>query len=307
VRVFLTGASGFVGSHLLRLLVAEGHEVAILLRPESRPWRIADVLGRAFRIDGDLADVAAAREAVRAFGPEVVIHAAWAGVGPSARDDPAQDDNVRSTRALASLAREAGARALIGLGSQAEYGPRHGATREDAPTRPTTRYGAAKLAACAEAGEVCREAGLRFAWLRLFSSYGPMDDPALMIPGLIRTLLDGGRPALSPGTQHWDYLYVEDAARAIEAVALRTVASGVFNLGSGRTATIRSVAERVRDGIDPRLPLGFGEVPFRPGQVMHLEADVGRLREATGWSPEIDLDEGLRRTVAWFRDHGGAR
>ncbi len=134
-----------------------------------------------------------------------------------------------------------------------------------------------------------------------------MDDPALMIPGLIRTLFDGGRPALTPGTQLWDYLYVEDAARAIEAVALRPGASGVFNLGSGRTATVRSVAERVRDGIDPRLPLGFGEVPSRPGQVMHLEADVGRLREATGWSPEIDLDEGLRRTVAWFREHGGAR
>ncbi len=109
MRVFLTGASGFVGSHLLRLLVARGgHEVAILLRPDSRPWRIADVLGRVLRIDGDLADLAASREAVRGFGPEVVIHAAWAGVGPSARDDPAQDDNIRSTRALAEIAREAG-------------------------------------------------------------------------------------------------------------------------------------------------------------------------------------------------------
>jgi nucleoside-diphosphate-sugar epimerase len=77
----------------------------------------------------------------------------------------------------------------------------------------------------------------------------------------------------------------------------------MFNLGSGRPETIRSIAERIRDAIDPKLPLGLGEVPFRSDQVMHLEADIGRLRAATGWSPETDLNEGLRRTIAWFREH----
>jgi nucleoside-diphosphate-sugar epimerase len=143
---------------------------------------------------------------------------------------------------------------------------------------------------------------MRFAWLRLFSAYGPMDDSGWMIPSLIQQLLRRERPLLTAGTQLWDYLYVADAARAIAQVALTPQASGMFNLGSGRPETIRSVAERIRDAIDPKLPLGLGEVPFRPDQVMHLEADIGRLRATTGWSPEIDLNEGLRRTIAWFRE-----
>ena len=86
-------------------------------------------------------------------------------------------------------------------------------------------------------------------------------------------------------------------------VATDPAASGVFNLGSGRPRTIRETVELARDRVDPALPLGFGEVPFRPDQVMHLEADVTRLRDTVGWTPKIDLPVGLDQTVAWFRAH----
>jgi UDP-glucose 4-epimerase len=306
MRVLLTGASGFVGSYVLRRLVADArHRVAVLLRPSSRTWRIDEVLNRTRRVDGSLGNLEPARTAIAAFAPETVIHLAWEGVGGASRNDPAQVENIRHTVALVQLAHDVGARAWIGLGSQAEYGPTEGPIREDAATRPTTLYGVAKLAAGQFAGHLCRDVGMRFAWLRLFSSYGPKDDPAWMIPSLIRTLLNGERPPLTPGTQLWDYVHVEDAARAIEQTALNAHASGVFNLGSGQSRTIRHVVEQIRDEIDPRLPLGFGDVPFRPDQVMHLEADTGRLREATGWAPEIALAEGLRGTIAWYREQGG--
>jgi nucleoside-diphosphate-sugar epimerase len=303
MRVLLTGASGFVGSHLLRLLATDGrHEVAALLRASSGTWRIADLLPSVNRIEGDLDDLEPSRGRFAAFAPEVVIHLAWKGVGNTARNDVAQAENIPHTLSLVRLAHEAGAKAWVGLGSQAEYGPTEGPIREDAPTRPMTLYGAAKLATGMFAGQLCRDLGMRFAWLRLFSAYGPMDDSGWMIPSLIQQLLRRERPLLTAGTQLWDYLYVADAARAIAQVALTPQASGMFNLGSGRPETIRSVAERIRDAIDPKLPLGLGEVPFRPDQVMHLEADIGRLRATTGWSPEIDLNEGLRRTIAWFRE-----
>jgi UDP-glucose 4-epimerase len=303
MRVLLTGASGFVGSHVLRLLATNGrHKVAAFLRASSRAWRIADLLPSVIRIEGDLDDLESSRGGFAAFAPEVVIHLAWKGVGNTARNDVAQAENIPQTLSLVRLAHEAGAKAWVGLGSQAEYGPTEGPIREDAPTRPTTLYGAAKLATGMFAGQLCRDLGMRFAWLRLFSAYGPMDDSGWMIPSLIQQLLRRERPPLTAGTQLWDYLYVADAARAIAQVALTPQASGMFNLGSGRPETIRNVAERIRDAIDPKLPLGLGEVPFRPDQVMHLEADIGRLRAATGWSPEIDLNEGLRRTIAWFRE-----
>jgi nucleoside-diphosphate-sugar epimerase len=190
----------------------------------------------------------------------------------------------------------------LGLGSQAEYGPQSRPIDESAPTRPTTLYGAAKLSVCVTAERLCDGLGVRFAWLRLFSSYGPGDHPNWMIPYLIEKLLNGERPSLTAGEQLWDYIYAADAAAAIAAVARQTAATGVFNLGSGRAEPLRRIVERIRDGIDPRLPLGFGEIPYRPDQVMRLEADISRLRAATGWAPRTPLETGLAKTIEWHRE-----
>ena len=302
VRVLITGATGFVGSFVLRRLLADGrHEVAALIRDSADPWRIVDVLACVSRIEADLGDLGPAEGRILDFAPEAVLHLAWTGVSALTRDDPAQVAEVARTLALVRVAARAGARHWIGLGSQAEYGPREGPTDEEAPTRPVSLYGIAKLSAGLVARHQCAAAGLRFAWLRLFSTYGPMEGPDWLLPGLIRRLLRGERPALTAGEQRYDYLYVEDAAEAICRTALAPTASGLFNLGSGRAVRLRDLIERVRDLVDPRLPLEFGAVPYRDGQVMHLQAETSRLRDAIGWSPAIGLDEGLRRTLGWFR------
>jgi nucleoside-diphosphate-sugar epimerase len=96
---------------------------------------------------------------------------------------------------------------------------------------------------------------------------------------------------------------VEDVARGILAVATTESAAGVFNLGSGRAVRVRDVVERIRDLTAPGMELVFGEIPFRPDQVMHMEADNARFRAATGWEPRIDIDTGLADTVEWYRAH----
>ena len=121
-----------------------------------------------------------------------------------------------------------------------------------------------------------------------------------MLPTLIRALLNGERPALTAGDQLWDYLHVNDASRAFVAVADVGV-TGIFNLGSGVAVPLRKVIETIRDLIDPGLSLGFGEVPYRPDQVMRLHADVKELRLAANWQPMIDLQSGLRDLVSWHR------
>ena len=98
----------------------------------------------------------------------------------------------------------------------------------------------------------------------------------------------------------WDYVHVDDAAAAVTAMA-DVDAAGVFNLGSGVATPLREIITTVRDAVDPSLPLGFGELPYRPDQVMHLEADVSRLSHATGWAPAIPLADGLRGVVAHHR------
>lgn len=303
MRALLTGASGFVGSNVLRQLLREGAEVAVLLRAPESAWRIREELARARVIAGDLSRPDAFAGAVRDFAPTHVLHMAWHGVAGSERNSTVQSRNVGEAMELLALGREAGATSFVGLGSQAEYGPCRDRIGEATPTAPTTMYGAAKLATSILAERYCALNGVRFGWLRLFSSYGPADNPDWMIPYLTRKLLRRERPSLTAAEQRWDYLYVEDAAAAVYAVARSPEASGVFNLGSGEAPPLRQVIEGIRREIDPSLDVGYGEVPYRPDQVMHLEADIGRLKASTGWAPRTALAEGIRKTVAWYREH----
>jgi len=297
VKILITGATGFIGAHLVRRLAREDVQMALLIRPGSNLWRIEPLPKDITIISGSMGDLPAA--SIDYFKPETVIHAAWHGVTNQHRNDPAQiEENLIPTVKLIEAARDAGCRAFIGLGSQAEYGPLNKKISENDPTEPTTLYGATKLAACLLTRQLCSQFGMHWAWLRVFSTYGPLEDLSWMIPYLIRSLLKGEKPALTACEQRWDYLFGPDAADAIWAVT-QSQATGLFNLGSGRTESLRKIVETMRDLIDPKLPLGIGEVPYRPDQVMHLEADIARLSKATGWKPATSLEEGLKQTVAW--------
>ncbi len=303
-RVLVTGASGFLGSFVVEHLVQSKISVAILRRPDSDLWRLGDTAARVESIVGDLEQPDSFRAAARAFAPDTVLHLAWHGVASRHRNDVAQvERNLHGTLALVETASEIGARAWIGAGSQAEYGPQSGPLNEDAPTQPTTLYGAAKLAAGHLTARLAALRGLRFAWLRVFSTYGPRDNPDWMIPSVVRALGRRERPALTAGEQRWDYLHVEDAAAAFHAVAATPDAAGIFNLGSGQAPRLRQVVEILRDAVDPGLPLGFGEIPYRSDQVMFLQADITRLQAATGWMPRRTLRDGLRETAAWYLAH----
>jgi nucleoside-diphosphate-sugar epimerase len=304
MKVLLTGASGFLGSFVLKqFLAVPGTELAALVRQPAGAWRISEELPRVKVLPVGLEDGEGLESVISAFRPTHVVHLAWAGVLGRNRNDASQHVNVYQTMRLLEIALRHGARHFVGLGSQAEYGPCQARIDESTPTSPTTMYGAAKLAACVMASRMCELSGARFAWLRLFSSYGPRDNPEWMIPYLALKLLHRERPAVTAAEQLWDYIYIEDAAAAVVAAARTDSARGVFNLGSGTAPRLRDIIEMVRDAIDPGLPVGFGEVPYRPDQVMHLEADIRRLSGATGWRPGVDLAEGIRRTVDWYRKH----
>ena len=301
MRIFITGATGFIGSYISEMLLERGHEIAVLLRPGADTWRIAAHLARLQAIAGDLAATPAFAPALRDFHPDTVIHCAWNGVGNAARNDTRQVDNVVHATSLVKVAHEAGATCFIGFGSQAEYGPRSDKTNERAALNPTTAYGAAKAAAYYLSKVLCEQGGLRFCWARLFSTYGPKDEAYWMVPQLILRLLDGEKPALTEGRQNWDYCHARDVACAVAALAESANASGAFNIGAGTTMTVREIAEMIRDAAAPGSALGFGEVAYRPDQVMHLEADIARIRDATGWLPRIPLRQGLAQTVDWYR------
>jgi UDP-glucose 4-epimerase len=300
-RVLVTGAAGFVGAAVVRQLLADGRAVMVFVRDGTNKRRISALLPELEVLHGDLRNLSSAEEEVRVFAPDAIAHLAWEGVKGADRNSPAQVGNVMTSISLLELAIKLNCKAFVGLGSQAEYGPSQGRLSEQAPTRPTTLYGAAKLATGVLLERMAAVSGMPFAWLRLFSSYGEDDDPSWLLPYLTRALLEGKRPAVTAAEQRWDYIHVEDVANAVVA-SLDSGASGTFNLGSGMARPLRQIIGMVRDFVDPGLEIGFGEVPYRPDQVMHLEADISTLSGATGWRPRVSLEAGLQKLVAWHRD-----
>jgi nucleoside-diphosphate-sugar epimerase len=297
--ILITGAGGFVGAAIAKAAVAAGHDVVGLVRNDRS--RLAPVADRISLQRVDLADAPAVAALLGSVRPDIVIHSAWEGVGGASRSGSIQLDNIRTTVGLADAAIAAGARKFVGIGSQAEYGRYDRRIAETDLPQPTMLYGAAKLAANHLAAQRCREAGVSFAWLRLFSVYGPGDNPNWLIPSTAASLVRGIRPKCTAGTQKWDYLHIDDVADGVLAAALTERANGVFNLSSGEPIAVRTIVEMLRDIAAPGLKLTFGEVPFGPDQIMHLEGDNSRLREATGWSVRVPLAEGLVRIVEELR------
>lgn len=298
-RAFVTGATGFIGSYLVRELLRQNYEVAILVRPESDLWRIVDVQQGLRQVIWDGVAVDSFAESFQKFSPQTVFHLGWSGVGNLHRNQQSQlTENINFSVALTQFSVECGVQLFIGAGSQAEYGPKNCQIDETELPRPTTLYGASKLSAGILTERIAALGGMRHAWLRIFSTYGPMDNAGWMLPTVITKLLNRERPSLTAGEQLWDYLHVEDAARAFLAIA-ESDAQGCFNLGSGEAHPLRTSIETIRNEIDPTLPLGFGEVPYRVDQVMCLHANITKLQLCANWCPQTELTAGLKSLVAW--------
>lgn len=298
-RILVTGAGGFVGAAIVKAAVAAGHDVVAIARSDSS--RLASIGGRISLERLDLAHGPAVTAVLGSARPDIVIHSAWEGVGGALRSGDIQLENIRATVALADAAIAAGARKFVGIGSQAEYGRYDRRIVESDLPQPTMLYGAAKLAANHLVAQRCHEARICFAWLRLFSVYGPGDNANWLIPSAAASLIRGKPPQCTAGTQKWDYLHIDDVARGVLAAAMTEEANGVFNLSSGEPAAVRNIVEMLRDIAAPGLQLKFGEIPFGPDQIMHLEGDNTRLRAATGWSVEVPLGEGLSQVVEELR------
>jgi len=304
MKCFVTGATGFIGSFLVRKLLSDGHEVVAVIRnPKAEStWRITDILSDLTIITADLSNATAYRE-FRAIKPDAIFHLAWDGVGSAERNSSKQiTRNVITTLQMLEFCEQVCCPVFVGLGSQAEYGIATGALTEDFVCAPVTSYGTAKHAISLMANKFREITDTRVVWFRLFSAYGPMDDPGHLIPMLIKTLLAGDRPSLTKCEQKWDYLYVTDAVDALIR-GVNSIAAGIFNLGSGQSQPLRDIVKLARDLVDPALQIGFGDIPYRPDQVMHLEADISRLHEATGWKPRVGIDDGLKATVAWYKEN----
>jgi len=299
LRAFVTGGTGFLGAHLVRHLLGEGDDVAVLIRPDCNGWRMADVRNDVTTIVGDIDAAPDIGDRLLAWSPDVVYHLAWEGIHGNDRNSigPVRR-NVSGALDLLEVAAAARCHTWIGLGSQAEFGPTTDPLSESSTLRPVSAYGASKLAAGQLTGNLCRALGIKHTWLRLLSAYGPMDQPTYLIPYVIGELLAHRRPALSEGSQPHNTLHADDVASALRQAAVSPGCAGTFVLCAGEAPTVRELAISIRDIAAPGAPLGFGE---RGVVSAGHSGSANAFRAATTWDTAVNLEDGLRETVDWYR------
>lgn len=298
----VTGPTGAIGIALCEKLLRENVTVYAVCRPGSSRIKDLPKAAALHVVECDAKELATLPQKMEGVSVDAFFHFAWAHtIGQGRNDMPAQIENIQSTIDAVRAAKALGCQVFLGAGSQAEYGRVEGLLKSDTPAFPENGYGMAKLCAGQMSRVEAKALDLDHVWVRILSVYGPHDGPMTMISGTIRKLLAGERPALTAGTQRWDYLYAGDAADAFYLAACHGRNGAVYPLGSGQAMPLKDYIIQMRDAIDPALPLGLGEVPYGPLQVMHLQADISALQADTGFAPKTPFAEGIRRTMDWVK------
>ena len=298
----VTGPTGAIGIALCEKLLRENVTVYAICRPGSSRIKDLPKAAALHVVECDAKELATLPQKMEGVSVDAFFHFAWAHtIGQGRNDMPAQIENIQSTIDAVRAAKALGCRVFLGAGSQAEYGRVEGLLKSDTPAFPENGYGMAKLCAGQMSRVEAKALDIDHVWVRILSVYGPHDGPMTMISGTIRKLLAGERPALTAGIQRWDYLYAGDAADAFYLAACHGRNGAVYPLGSGQAMPLKDYIIQMRDAIDPALPLGLGEVPYGPLQVMHLQADISALQADTGFAPKTPFAEGIRRTMDWVK------
>ena len=306
MKALVTGAGGFVGANLAARLAAAGHEVVAWVRPEGPTWRLDPLEGTMEIVPVDLLDPGAIDRSVRSARPDWVFHLAAHGAYSWQRDaELIMQTNLVSTVRLLAACQRHGFSAFVNAGSSSEYGFQDHAPSEDEMPEPNSDYAVMKAAATLHCRFAAQRDDLHVVTLRLYSVYGPWEEPGRLMPTLVARGLEGRLPSLVSADTPRDFVSVRDAERAFVQAAERTGVDrgSVFNIGSGRQTTLREVVEisRAQMGIaeEPR----WGTEPQRSWDAAVWQSDSREAREQLDWTAEDDLPTGFARLADWLREN----
>lgn len=304
-RILISGASGFIGSHLARACVRDGAAVTCLLRAGSNPWRLLEALPRVVCREVAWNDAAAVAAAVNDARPDVIFHVAADTVR---KRDLALYASQHAAHTVTTLHLLMAALKLpnpprfVHTGTIEEYGRGPVPYREDQRESPVTPYSLTKHESVRLALYAAQEHGLPVVVVRPSLTYGPLKGKGMFIPDFLRAAMTTKVFDMSSGEQTRDFNYVDDVVRGYLAAATAEGVSGeIFNLGSGVETRLKDVAERLRTLVGGGMTVNYGAYPTDPRvETMRSVMDIQKARERLSWQPTITLEDGLARTAAWY-------
>ena len=309
-HVVVTGGTGFVGANLVRRLIQDGHQPVLFVRPGFASWRIDSIHRQMTIHEVDLGDVAGLVSAIDATRPKWVFHlAAHGAYSWETDDDQMYLTNVVGTANLLEATSSVGVEVFVNAGSSSEYGRLDHAPSEHEGGAPDTPYGITKAAATALCVAAASTHPARIRTLRLYSAYGPFEDPRRLLPALVVHGMRGTLPPLVGPHTARDFVYVDDVVDALMLAAEDTVGEpgAIYNIGTGVQTTVGDAVEIARRVMGIAAEPAWGTMPARVWDTDTWVADVRKSRDVLGWSARHNFENGLRQMIAWLKSDPGMR
>jgi len=304
-RAVLSGGTGFVGSNLARRLLRDGHEVHLLVRPGNSSWRIEDIREHVGIHICDLADPDGLRAALERIRPDWIFHLAVHGAYPSQTDvDQMVATNIVGTVNLVSAAVRVGFEAFVNTGSSSEYGFKDHAPGEQEAIEPNSAYAVSKASATLFCRYTARTKQVALPTLRLYSVYGPYEEPSRLMPRLVVRGLAGELPPLVDPKIARDFVHADDAIEAFMLAASQPLPElgPIYNIGTGQQTTLMDLVDIVRRRLRIRVAPAWESMVARSWDTNTWVADPTRANRELGWTPKLDLEHGVAEMVRWFEN-----
>lgn len=299
----MTGAGGFVGANLVRYLADKNYEVAALAHGKRLPWRLQGLEGKCSIYHADLCNQEAIRKALLEFRPNQVFHLAAYGAYPEQNDlKKAVLTNIVGFQNLLVACKEAGVASVVNAGSSSEYGSCDHAPLESELAHPNSFYAISKVAATNIGAFTGGNLALNVCTCRLYSVYGPYEEPRRLIPTLLMHAYEGVFPPFADASISRDFIYVDDACDAFVKAANHQHANPgeIYNIGSGVQTNLGQVAAIAKEQFNLEGEPQFGSMPNRRWDATVWYGDASKAAQALNWWATTSLTEGLRRSYAWL-------